>query len=375
MLQEASPDINNSDVVSLNVDTSDRGGAVHGLLRFENIFGNQAGQIGSNVEIVSAQLELDVDNPGDSIEFYLMFQDWSDTDTWNSLGNGIQADGIEAASTADAVTASVSTGYLSVDVTESIKAWQSDPSSNFGWAILPTGANGVDFDSAEGATKPRLVVEYKENSNPEPQKTELTWEAQGFVDEAAIAPGTVFNFDGNLTATVNWEIITNGGSFVPHGGENFVSYDDDQSGNHQGYLSLGFNNSDNDPDDLIQLSIDFNQAVTGLNFQVLDVDQSPNNSFDDGVEIYADGINIKELSGVEILTGENVFGDNETYMNGFEGRGSANSTSESGNISLNFGSTEVSQIEIKYFSTDDALSDPGNQKIGISDLHFQVQPT
>ncbi len=102
-------------------------------------------------------------------------------------------------------------------------------SSNSRWAILPTGSNGVDFDSAEGTTKPRLVVEYKEASNPEPvpnpepQQTELKWETLGLVDEAAIAPGTVLNLDGNITATVNWEIITDGGSFVPSKGYKKVS--------------------------------------------------------------------------------------------------------------------------------------------------------
>ncbi|MDJ0536086.1 MAG: hypothetical protein QNJ70_26960, partial [Xenococcaceae cyanobacterium MO_207.B15] len=138
---------------------------------------------------------------------------------------------------------------------------------------------------------------------------------------------------------------------------------------------LGFNNSKNDPDDRIKLSLNFNQAVTSLSFQLLDVDQSDSKSFDDGVEIYADGVNIKNLSGVEIVTGDNVFADNETYMNGFEGRGSANSSSESGDISISFGSIEVSELEIQYFSTDDAISDPGSQKIGISDLDFQIKST
>ena len=62
-------------------------------------------------------------------------------------------------------------------------------------------------------------------------------------------------------------------------------------------------------------------------------------------------------------------------MNGFEGRGNggANDYSEAGNITLNFGTTEVSSLEIKYFFTDDAISNPKSQKIGISDLNFQVQ--
>ena len=61
-------------------------------------------------------------------------------------------------------------------------------------------------------------------------------------------------------------------------------------------------------------------------------------------------------------------------MDGFEGRGraGANNSSEGGNISLNFGSTEVSSLEIKYFSTNDAITNPGSQKIGLSDFTFKV---
>ena len=165
--------------------------------------------------------------------------------------------------------------------------------------------------------------------------------------------------------------------FTPHAGDDYVSFDSGTTGNHPGYLSLGFDNSENNPDDLIQLSLDFNQPVTGLDLTLLDVDRSEGKTFDDGVEIHADGINIKNLSGVEIVTGDKVFADNESYMNGFEGRGNAgaNNFSDGGNIDLNFGSTEVSSLEIKYFSTDDANSDPHSQKIGISDLYFQTQST
>ncbi len=99
--------------------------------------------------------------------------------------------------------------------------------------------------------------------------------------------------------------------------------------------------------------------------------------FIDAVEIYADGKNIKDLSGVKIdLVGNNVAANDETYMNGFEGTGNAVKTDDSANIDIHFGSTEkVSELEIKYFSSnraiDDAIFDPKNQYIGISDFSFQ----
>ncbi|MDJ0742467.1 MAG: M10 family metallopeptidase [Xenococcaceae cyanobacterium MO_167.B27] len=234
-----------------------------------------------------------------------------------------------------------------------------------------------DYYKADVSDRIQIITFDSDSTLPIPMiiNEALVWENQNLSDESAVAPGSQFNLGNGVAVTVDWSIITDGGSFVPYGGEDFVSYDSDKLGNHTGYLSLGFNNSKNDPDDRIKLSLNFNQAVTSLSFQLLDVDQSDSKSFDDGVEIYADGVNIKNLSGVEIVTGDNVFADNETYMNGFEGRGSANSSSESGDISISFGSIEVSELEIQYFSTDDAISDPGSQKIGISDLDFQIKST
>ncbi len=209
---------------------------------------------------------------------------------------------------------------------------------------------------------------------PTPKNVALVWENLGFADESGLAKTSELNLGNGVTATLNWDTINEQGSFTPHAGENYVSFESGKTGNHTGYLSLGFDNSNDDPDDLIKLSLDFNQAVTGLTFKVLDVDQSEGKTFDDGVEIYANGKNVKSLSGVAITTGDNVFADNEPYMDGFEGRGraGANNSSEEGNINLNFGTTEVKSLEIKYFSTDDAISNPGSQKIGLSDFTFKV---
>ena len=146
---------------TLRTDGKTRSGGVEQvLLRFEDIFGKGSGQIASNAQIKSATLQLDVTNKGDSLELHRMLQNWSDTDTWGSLGNGIQTNDVEAASKADVVTGPMSVGLHTVDVTASLQAWQANSSGNFGWALLPTGSDGVYFNSAEGITAPRLVVEY-----------------------------------------------------------------------------------------------------------------------------------------------------------------------------------------------------------------------
>ncbi len=158
------PGENFSTFDSLNVDGSDGGFPVQALIRFEDIFGVNPGQIPFNAQIITAALEVEVNNQGDRLEVYRMLTSWDNTSTWDSLVNGIQTDGIEAAATFDATTANdVENGLLALNVTNSIQTWQADPSTNFGWAILPTGTNGVDFFSAEGPTAPALVIEYNVN--------------------------------------------------------------------------------------------------------------------------------------------------------------------------------------------------------------------
>ena len=85
---------------------------------------------------------------------------------FNHPGNGIQANGVEAATNAEAITGVVGVGIQSFDVTASLKAWLANPGSNYGWAILPTGPDGVNFNSSEGAITPKLVVQYRTSSTP-----------------------------------------------------------------------------------------------------------------------------------------------------------------------------------------------------------------
>ena len=227
--------------------------------------------------------------------------------------------------------------------------------------ILTSSGNSTPDPTTDPTTEPVL------------EKGTLVWEDQGFKDESAVPTGSELNLGNGVTATINWQTVNNGDSFKPFGGKDFVSFDSGKSGDHTGYLSLGFDNNDNSPDSLIKMSLDFNQAVTGVNFQLLDVDSSSSKSFVDGVEIYADGVNVKDLSEVTIETGSSVLAANESGINGFEGQSSASSSSEDGNIKLSFGSIEISELEIRYFSTEDAVNNPSGQKIGISDVDFQFE--
>lgn len=162
-VQEASPTASNATATSLNVDNDDPAGSgqdVQTLLRFDNIFGVGVGQIPSNATIQSALLTVNVINLGDPLELHRMLGSWNDTDTWTSLTAGVSADGIEAVATADVTTGSVPTGSVTIDVLSSLQSWLANPGTNFGWAMLPTGTNGVDFNSSEGATPPKLEVQF-----------------------------------------------------------------------------------------------------------------------------------------------------------------------------------------------------------------------
>jgi hypothetical protein len=137
------------------------------LLRFDEIFGTATGQIGPADQIVSARLELEVSNQGHNMQLHRMLQDWTSGATWNHFGgDGIQADNVEAVTLPDAVGVASGTGRLSIDVTATLRAWQQDSATNRGWVLLPTGTNGVDFDSAEGTIPPRLVVEVAGSIGP-----------------------------------------------------------------------------------------------------------------------------------------------------------------------------------------------------------------
>jgi hypothetical protein len=160
-LAQGSVGANNSRASELSVDGDDPNGSgldTQALLRFDDIFGTGAGQVPPGSVIRSAALELSSTNLGAGATLHRMLEDWSDGEGWSAFGgDGVQA-GLEAAA-ADA-TASGTVDAVRVDVTRSVAAWSADPCTNFGWALLPLGNDGWDFYAAEGATPPRLTVDY-----------------------------------------------------------------------------------------------------------------------------------------------------------------------------------------------------------------------
>lgn len=171
------------DFVSVDGDDGSPGSKPNqGLIRFDDLFGNAAGQISSTATIVSATLKLQVFNPGSGLSAYDMLTDWNQsTATWNSLVGGIQANGTEAAATAlfsigaNNSSENVANGWLSIDVTASLQAMQAG-TALYGWALTPfaSGTNGIDFYSSEYATLDmRPLLEVQIAAVPEPESYAL----------------------------------------------------------------------------------------------------------------------------------------------------------------------------------------------------------
>ena len=145
-LRGANPTTVYATTTQLFADTDTAGAPAQALLRFDNMFGTGAGQIPLGAHITSASLTLQTSDLGDGAELHRMLRSWADTDTWSSLGSGVQADGTEAVVAADRVTGKMTAlGSNSFDVTASLQAW-SDGAANRGWPSCrpaPTAGGSV----------------------------------------------------------------------------------------------------------------------------------------------------------------------------------------------------------------------------------------
>jgi len=164
-LRGAAPDASQEGALGVTVDTDDGGGISHGLLRFDNIFGANPGQVPPGAQITSATLRLqhNVANAnGNPVNLHRMLVTWDSAATYNSFVGGIQANGNEATAVIDVVVDSTGRTVpftLSADVSTSVQAW-ANGEPNYGWAFLPTGTDGYRWDTSESATPPSLVIAY-----------------------------------------------------------------------------------------------------------------------------------------------------------------------------------------------------------------------
>jgi hypothetical protein len=166
MLRQYEPGLDYGSAVRLSVDNQDPAGNVNQvLLRFSDVFGSEPGQIPLGATISSATLTLETSNAGSGASLHRALIPWSGSDTYRSLGDGIQADSVEAVATADTVTGWLALGSHNLDVTRSIQAW-ADGAPNYGWALIPSNSNGWDFLSSETSRAPVLTINYNIGNEP-----------------------------------------------------------------------------------------------------------------------------------------------------------------------------------------------------------------
>ncbi len=171
-LRNPGPNTNYLDGRRVGADLGGPGqSAIHGLIKFEGIFGERDNQIPMGAVIVSARLIGYSLNSCNGPNLHRVLAEWrDDTATWNNpfvsrnrMG-GIQADDIEStASHASYGPAKLPTGWRTFDITPFVQAW-SDGAPNHGVAWLPTGYDAYTIVSSEYgvvAQRPKLVVEYE----------------------------------------------------------------------------------------------------------------------------------------------------------------------------------------------------------------------
>jgi hypothetical protein len=160
--------VDNSAAATVEIDQEGEGGEF-ALIRFDNIFGSGANQIPPKSKILFASLTLTIVNTGNDPRVHRMLVPWQETNTWESMIDGVLADDVEAAATED-VTFRANANLAVVPLAVStLQAWSDGAKPNHGWILLPSGTDGADFSSSEHGNlgnRPMLTVVWSTVAEP-----------------------------------------------------------------------------------------------------------------------------------------------------------------------------------------------------------------
>ena len=178
-LWQETPDTSFANAQELNADL-DTGAAAgnqqgQALVRFDSLFGSGANQVPTNATIHSAKLLLHTplnaggadNDSNDTFRMHRMIADWTDTTTWNTMVNGVSADGVESAATASfSAVPDVDGGPTIFDVTSDLELFKAG-TLNRGWVVRPSSTgtgDGWTFRSSENTAdatlRPTLEIVY-----------------------------------------------------------------------------------------------------------------------------------------------------------------------------------------------------------------------
>lgn len=137
------------------------------LIRFDSLTGSV--RVPPGAEVLTAKLKL-LTGPAASdltdgnVAVHRMFRSWAENSTWNSLGGGVQLDGIEAAANPEfVVLPNVSDAWAIFDVTASVRQMVLSPDSNHGWVVTPSNGDPWRVLSSEATSefdRPTLEVTF-----------------------------------------------------------------------------------------------------------------------------------------------------------------------------------------------------------------------
>lgn len=149
-------------------DANNDGGESQVLLRFDGLIGKQATQVPPFSKVKTAKLYVSAFDQGTTVNLHRMLIPFSKSATWNSLVDGVSADGLEASRHKDSFTfgkIAANSSVVVFDVTDTVQRWVNG-APNFGWVFLNTGGNGWDFytsDFEDIQQRPKLVIQYESN--------------------------------------------------------------------------------------------------------------------------------------------------------------------------------------------------------------------
>ncbi|MEE2888498.1 MAG: DNRLRE domain-containing protein [Planctomycetota bacterium] len=164
----AASSFGSSEQLRVDTDGMISGTQDQSLLKFGGLFGKGVGQIPRDRHIARAVLTLTSEgayaNSYSVSDLYQLTVPFTESSTWDSLGNGIQV-GTETVATAVTNTGTrvQAKGTRSFDVTATLRSWQ-DGVTNHGWALINRGADAWVPRSSEFGTpveRPMLTVIYE----------------------------------------------------------------------------------------------------------------------------------------------------------------------------------------------------------------------
>ncbi len=147
-------------------DADNDGGESQVLIRFDGIVGDGPKQVRKGARIVAARMLVSAFDQGSTVNLHRMLVPFTRSATWNSMIDGVSADGREASRHKDSFTfgkIAANSSTVIFDVTDTVQAWASGQ-ANHGWVFINTGGNGWDFYASEFddiKQRPQLIIEFE----------------------------------------------------------------------------------------------------------------------------------------------------------------------------------------------------------------------